>query len=167
MWWEYLLTFLIGAAIPIIGILIQRRDKNKLFEIERKDKFKLAALDKRLEAHQKAYALCSKMLEVMDSQDEAEVKNIISDARTLLANYSLYLGENTRNKMAKAIGFFNAYCPREKFISKFDSHENKIKAMDTFLNESERIFELAKVIQEEVALEPISLKYEQKPKAKV
>ena len=93
------------------------------------------------------------------------MKNIIDKGRTLLANYSLYLGDNTRNKIVNAMGFFNAYCPREKFISKFDSNENKIKAMDTFLNESERLFDLAKVIQEEVALEPISMNYKQIPES--
>jgi len=159
MWWEYLLTFLVGAAIPLIGILIQRRDKNKLFEIERRDKFKLAALDKRLEAHQKAYALCSVMMVVMDSSDEDEVRKVFKDGQKLMSVYSLYLGNGTRNKFVEALGFLNAYCPSEKFISKFDSNENKRNAMETFLKESERIFDLAKVIQEEVALEPISMDF--------
>ena len=159
MWWEFILGVLVGAAIPLITFLIQRRDRRKLFEIERKDKFKLAALDKRLEAHQKAYALCSKMLVIMDTQDETEVKSIINDGRKLLNEYSLYLGKNTRYKMVESIVFFNPYCPREKFVSKFDSNTEKIKATDIFIIESERIFDFAKVIQEEVELEPISMQY--------
>jgi hypothetical protein len=96
----------------------------------------------------------------MDTRDEVEVKNIIYDSKKLLNEYSLYLGANTRDKMVKAIGFFNAYCPRDKFLAQFDSNERKINAMDIIINETEKIFDLARVIQEEVALEPISMQYQ-------
>lgn len=50
--WDILLALIIGAAIPIITQYVQSKEKQKYFDLERKEKLKLVAIEKRLEAHQ-------------------------------------------------------------------------------------------------------------------
>jgi hypothetical protein len=147
---------LIGAAIPLIILKIQSREKRKYFELERKDKFRMAAIEKRLEAHQKAYAFCMHSFEVMNSHSEEDVQHVCREGLSLMENHSLYLENETRKKMSEVIGFLRAYCPKEKFISEFDRSERK-KALEIFHRESKKVFELSEVIQKDVALEPISI----------
>lgn len=156
--WNYIIAILIGAAIPLIIQKIQSREKRKFFELERKDKFRMAAVEKRLDAHQKAYAFCMHSFEVMFSHNEEEVQRVFQEGQTLMENYSLYLENGTRKKMVEALGFLRAYCPKEKYISEFEPPERK-KEIDRFHKESQKVFDLAIIIQKEVELEPISLKY--------
>lgn len=159
---ETILALIIGAAIPLIIQSLQSKEKKKFFELEHKEKLKLTSLDKRLEAHQKAYAQCSRFWEVIDSANEEEISNVIKEGKELMINYSLYLENGTRKKMIEVLGFFHAYCPRKKFISEFEPVERK-RAIEIFIKESKKLEELSKLIQEEVALEPISLNESIKP----
>jgi hypothetical protein len=154
--WDYIIAVLIGAAIPLIIQKIQSSEKSKFFELERKDKFRMAAVDKRLEAHQKAYAFCLHSLEVMFSSSEEEIQNVFEEGRKLMENHSLYLENGTREKMVEALGFLRAYCPKAKYISEFDPSERK-NEIERFHKESQKVFDLATIIQKEVELEPIAL----------
>ena len=155
--WDYIIAILIGAAIPLIIQKIQSIEKRKFFELERKDKFRMAAVEKRLEAHQKAYAFCLHSLEVMFSNSEEEVQHVFEEGHKLMENHSLYLENGTRKKMVEALGFLRAYCPKAKYISEFDPPERK-KEIERFHKESQKVFDLASIIQKEVELEPIALK---------
>jgi hypothetical protein len=75
--WGYVITLIIGAAIPLITIWFQSKEKEKYFELERKEKFKLVAIEKRLEAHQKAFLLWAKMIEFVHKPDERKIKILI------------------------------------------------------------------------------------------
>lgn len=147
---------IINGIFAIVGLIIGWLITYIKFKTERKDKFRMAAIEKRLEAHQKAYALCSKFWVVVDTKRRDEVIDIIQESREFMSNYSLYLESGTRKKMIDVIGFFNAYCPREEFLSKFDAGKRS-EALNTYIKEEKRLNELSKLIQEEVALEPISL----------
>jgi len=163
--WDILLAILIGAAIPLIIQWIQSREKSKFFDLERKEKFRIAAIEKRLEAHQKAYAQLSRFWDIIDSNSREEVRDMIKEGKEFMYNYSLYLESGTRKKMDEVLGFLNAYCPREYYISKLEPSE-RTKALNTYIKEEQRLNELGKLIQEEVALEPITLNYKQKSESK-
>lgn len=153
---------IINGIFAIIGLLIGWLITYIKFKVERKDRFRMAALEKRLDAHQKAYALCSKFWIVVDTNSRDEVRSIIKEGREFMSNYSLYLENGTRKKMIEVIGFFNAYCPREGFLSKFDPSKRS-EALNTYVKEEKKLNELSRLIQEEVALEPISMYDNKKP----
>jgi hypothetical protein len=147
---------IINGVFAIFGLIIGWLLTYIKFKIERKDRFIMAAIEKRLDAHQKAYALCSKFWVVVDTNSRDEVTSLIKESREFMSNYSLYLEGGTRKKMIEVIGFFNAYCPREEFLSKFSSSKRS-EALNTYLKEEKKLNELSRLIQEEVALEPILL----------
>lgn len=147
----------VNGIFAILGIIIGWLITYAKFKTERKDKFRMAAIEKRLEAHQKAYAVCMRFWDVIDTDSEEEVRSVIKDGKDLMSNYSLYLESGTRKMMVKTIGFFIAYCPREKFVSKFEFSKRK-NAYDIFIKESKSLDELSNLIQQEVALEPISIR---------
>ena len=148
---------MINGIFAIIGLIFGWLITYLKFKVERKDKFRMAAIEKRLEAHQKAYAFCMLLFDVMFSDSEEEIRAIFRDGQKLMANYSLYLENGTRNKMVEALGFINAYCPKRKYLLEFEPEEKK-KAIETFHKESKKVFDLAVIIQKEVELEPISFK---------
>lgn len=67
--WEYVLAIFIGAAIPLITIWLQSKEKRKYFEFERKEKMKMVAIEKRLEAHQMAIKLWYDLKSVIHAED--------------------------------------------------------------------------------------------------
>jgi len=154
--WGYIIAFLVGAAVPIFINWLERKDKRKQFNLERKDKYKLVAIEKRLEAHQKAYFQCMDFLKAIDYHDESDVRRVFVNGQNFYANYSLYLGEKVREKYLEALGFINAYCPRWNYINEFERIERK-EALKKYHKESEKVFELARIIQTEVQLEPIDM----------
>lgn len=147
----------VNGIFAIVGLLVGWFVTYTKFKIERKDKFRMAAIDKRLEAHQRAYAVCLHFWEVVDSDNIEEIKSVTKEAKELMTNYSLYLESDTRKLMVRTIGFFNAYCPREKFINKFEGEEERKKALEIYLKEEKCLDDLSIAIQSEVALEPVSL----------
>lgn len=146
----------IAAIFAIIGGIIGWFITYLKFKLERKDKFRIAAIEKRLEAHQKAYSQCMKFFDILDSHDENEVKHAFKDGQTFMANYSLYLEKGTRKKFIEVLGFLNAYCPREKYLKLLGPNE-RMSGTKKYIEEEEKVFELANLIQTEVALEPIAL----------
>ena len=153
---EGIIGVLIGSIITSLIFLFERKDKLKLAAQDRKDKFRLAAIDKRLEAHQKAYSYCTKILKLMDSNDENDIRSLFLQGQDLLSDYALYLGDGTRTKLVEVLGVLNAYYPRKKFINSF-TLEKRNEAYEIYKRETKKIFDLSKVIQKEVALEPINL----------
>ncbi|GEM_PF-3974912 len=81
----------------------------ELHSLDRKDKYQLAALDKRLESHQLAYSICNKLLEVVDSFDENLNIKASEDFKKFWNENCLYL----TNKSREAV--FNAYSQYRKF----------------------------------------------------
>jgi hypothetical protein len=152
---EGLIGVFIGAFITYITFYINRKDKLKLAEQDRKDKFRLASIDKRLEAHQKAYAYCTKLLINMDSDDENEVRLLFNEGRDFLSNYALYLSSDTRNKFVDALGVVNAYWPRKSFLKDFNN-DKRAEAFEIYKRETNKIFVLSETIQKDVSLEPIN-----------
>ena len=66
-----------------------------------KNRLRLAAIDKRLEVHQKAYALCAELCEVVEeSQNELKVSDAVYKCRYWWAENCLYLNKETRQEFA-------------------------------------------------------------------
>jgi hypothetical protein len=79
-----------------------------LHSIDRKDKYQLAALDQKLEAHQKAYALARKMATTVHSADD--VKNDFQkEFITFWDTYCLYLEESVRNHFWVSVNLYWDY----------------------------------------------------------
>lgn len=158
---EGLIGVFIGAFITYLTFYINRKDNLKLAEQDRKDKFRLASIEKRLEAHQKAYSYCTKLLMIMDSDDENEIRAIFNQGRDFLSNYALYLENGTRNKFVEALGVVNAYWPRKIFVKSFEPEKRK-EAFEIYIRETKKIFELSQLIQKGISLEPINSEIFQK-----
>lgn len=143
-----------AGIFTILGIIIGWFITFWKFRLERKDKFRMAAIEKRLEAHQKAYAQCMIFVDVINEHNGEKVKIIFEDARTFYTNYSLYLEKGTRKKFVETLGFINAFCPRWDYLKNFEPNQKK-EELERFHRESQKVFDLAKIIQKEVELEPL------------
>lgn len=80
----------------------------ELHSLDRKDKYQLAALDQRLEAHQKAYALARKMGHSIHSNTDEKLifqKEFIE----FWDSKCLYLEENVRNHFWESVNLYWAY----------------------------------------------------------
>ena len=143
----YVIAFVAGAIVPVI-----------LNWLERRDSYKFIAVEKRLEAHQKAYYQCMQFFKAMDIKDENEIKKIFKNGQEFFASYSLYLNDNIRKKYIEALGFVNAYCPKHSYLNKFLPEERK-QALLNYHAQSKKVFELAEIIQKEVKLIPLNFKF--------
>ncbi len=152
----YIIAFVVGAAVPIFINWLEIREKRKQFELERKDKYKLVAIEKRLEAHQQAYNQTMQFMKAMDYRDKKKVQDVFKNGQDFFSKNSLYLGEKVREKFSESLGFLNAYCPRWDYLNEFKM-EDRTNELKKYHKESEKIFELARLIQTEVELEPIDM----------
>jgi hypothetical protein len=101
--WDYIVAGLIGAAIPLITLWLQSKEKRKYFELERKEKLKLVAIDKRLEAHQQALKQrYDKKSDIHASDDDLQKAKVLKAARDFWYSQSLYLEKQTRSKFQEA-----------------------------------------------------------------
>ena len=108
--WDIILAPIIGAAIPIIIQYIQTKEKQKYFELERKEKFKLVAIEKRIEAHQQALKYWELLRSIIHKTDEdVEKQKIIKEVNKFWLDYSLYLEKETRLKFKEATWIVSFY----------------------------------------------------------
>ena len=147
----YLITLLIGVAIPLIIFWLQDRQKRKYFELERKEKFKIVAIEKRLEAHQQALKLWDELRTVIHKSDNDPQKmEIINTTRDFWYSNSLYLERETRESLQKA--FWKLWLDNWKAL---EPGEEKNKEYKFFNEQWEYFHSIPEIIQQEVELEPI------------
>ena len=90
--WTSALAAFGGAVLGTSGTFLVERYRHK-------NRFQLVAIDKRLEVHQKAYALCAKLLEVIqEHQDEPELSDAVGECRYWWSENCLYLSCKMRKK---------------------------------------------------------------------
>ena len=155
---EFLFSFLAGAAVPIFINWLQRKDERKKFELERKDKYKLVAIEKRLEAHQQAYFHWEKLTSVIHEKDDEKRATIFTDAREFWFSNCLYLEKTTRQEFLVGINRVSNYQPLLAIWKSLPASEEKNHQHQILLNDWESIFKLGDIIQQDVELEPIILK---------
>ena len=101
--WESVLLVLAGGAIPTFNSWLKRRDDRKKLELERKDKYKLVAIDKRLEAQQKAFICWTQLILIIHEKELEKKDKVIQEAHTFWNGNCLYLEKATRKGLLEII----------------------------------------------------------------
>ena len=144
--WEIVMALIVGAAIPIIIQYIQTKEK---------EKFKLVAIEKRLEAHQQALKQWSILQYVIHKKNNEEKTKIISDVRNFWLSNSLYLEKETRKKFKDAIWIVSSYSMWLEMYRKMEPGKEKEDHKKFFTDCWNDFHQLFEIIQKEVELEPI------------
>jgi len=98
-----LVGVIIGSAISTITQLI-------ISKRERKDKFRLAALDKRLEAHQEAYTLWIELINLITIISDEKFWNTYNKAKDWWNKNCLYLDDKSKLNFNECLmNFFQFY----------------------------------------------------------
>lgn len=92
---------LLSLISAIIGGLIATSSQAWISALNRQNQLRLAAIDRRLDAHQQAYALWRKL--IFTSTKEPAFGDVIIECQTWWNNNCLYLDPESRK------AFFNAY----------------------------------------------------------
>lgn len=154
------------AAVPIFINWLQRRDERKQFDLQRKDKYKLVAVEKRLEVHQQAFNQWCKLKDVIHGNDVEKRGGVINNASDFYCNNCLYLEKRSREEFRIVIHLVSNY---PIFLENWKHKErgpDKEKAHKDLIDVWNRIFNLPEIIQSDVELEPIKMKTEEKPEGK-
>jgi hypothetical protein len=72
--------------------------------LERKDKWRFATFEKRLEAHQKAYALCQQVNELVHRGDDLEFEPLAKRCDDWWSENCFYLDKDSRTRFRDLIG---------------------------------------------------------------
>jgi hypothetical protein len=121
---------------------------------DRKDKFRLVAIEKRLQTHQEAFAWWYKLIWVIHSPSDERIP-VISEVRNFWINNCLYLEKNTRKEFDIVINLVNGYSDKLQQAKITLDAVEKDKIRLDYLGNWDRIVQLPKLIQSEVELEPI------------
>ena len=112
------------GIFTILGGFIGSLITYVIFKLERKDKFRMVAIEKRLATHQEAFKLWDKLLHVIHLNDEEKIKTL-NDAREFWFNNSLYLEKETRKRFLEAIGIVEFY--KDKLEIYREEKDKKLK----------------------------------------
>ncbi|MCH7826452.1 MAG: hypothetical protein IIC75_00525 [Bacteroidetes bacterium] len=163
--WDYILLILIGAAIPLITLRFQSKEKRKYFELERKEKFKMVAIEKRLATHQEAIKHWHLLLSVMHRNNEDEHKlSVIKNAREFWLNTCLYMEKETRKMFSVSINIVSDYTMWLEIGKSLPVGKEKEENTKYFMKQWNDFHRLFEIIQEEVELEPIKPNIDVTPK---
>ncbi len=162
--WDIIVALIIGAAIPIITQRIQSKEKKAYFELERKEKLKLVAIEKRLEAHQQALKLWYDLKTVIHFPDGDQNKSdILNSARNFWYSNSLYLEKQTRQKFQDAFWIVSNYKMWLEMRREYDDPKEKEKHTKFYTDQWNEFHKLFEIIQKEVELEPIKPEEDKTP----
>ena len=145
---------------------MQRRDERKKFDLERKDKYKLVAIEKRLEAHQQAYFLWDKLIHVIHERDDEKRNKTMAEAREFWLQNNLYLETKTRNDFIVTINCVSMHPMFLETLRQAEQGDEKKKASKDVKENWVFIQKLGITIQKDVELEPITLKQDSSPEGK-
>jgi hypothetical protein len=93
---------------------VQRQQMREEFErqqnaLERKDRFRLAALEKRIEAHQRAFALARKMHFNLHNSESEPRRETSRECEAFFDTYAVYLTNEARDAFWKALTRFSYF----------------------------------------------------------
>lgn len=153
---EGLIGVVLGSIITYFIFRAERKDKLSLAEKDRRDKFRLVSIDKRLEAHQQALKYWELLRSVIHKSDDDEEKfKIIDESNKFWLDNSLYLERETRSKFKEAIWIVSYYKLWVDNYRDMDKGEKKEEEKKYFMQRWDDFHKLFEVIQKEVELEPI------------
>lgn len=165
--WDYIVAVLVGAAIPTFINWLQRKDERKKFELERKDKYKLVAIEKRLEAHQGAYKHWIQLVEVIHEKDPDKRNQVVNAAREFYFSYALFLEKRTRQQFMVTVNQVYNYPMTLNMWRLLPHGPEKKEAHNALMREWNSIYNFEKVVQEDIELEPIISEKKQTPEGEV
>jgi K+-sensing histidine kinase KdpD len=84
------------ASLGVVGALITVAAQHWSGELERKHQLRMAAAERRLEAHQQAFALWRKL--IVTVHNENEIHNVVGECQQWWNNNCLYLSPDAREK---------------------------------------------------------------------
>lgn len=92
---------------------VERQTLQQAFESEWRDrehhdKFRLSALEDRMQAHQQAFALARRMQFSVHDTPDSKTK-LLEECHDLMDSKMLYLTEDIREAFAKAVNFYGSY----------------------------------------------------------
>ncbi len=116
--------------------------------LERKDKYRLAALDKRLETHQLAFGLGIEMIHHLHDETDERIK-IIEKLDNFWKNNSLYLTNKARNAFQNCYDYYQINPTLIKVWRTTHKEEHYKQLEERF----DYFLKLPKIIAEEVDLE--------------
>jgi len=128
---ETMLVAVVTGLFSLLGVWLGTFLTEKRYKTDRKDKFALVALDKKLDVHQKAFALAVKMVTGLLAEQTSR-EQITKEAVEFWNNNCLFLSYEAREAFQKGISDFVDYSTYWR-ISK-DKPE-----IEKFRNECERI----------------------------
>ncbi len=98
------------ALLTLLGIFVGAFITLLVQMFDRKDKYRLIAIEKRLEAHQRAFILWFELLNVIHKPDgTTEKTDVINRANDFWVNNALYLEKNTRHDFREAANIVAFY----------------------------------------------------------
>ncbi len=166
--WDFILALLIGAAIPLVTLWLQSKEKRKYFELERREKMKLVAIEKRMEAHQQAIKHMELMRTIIHKpEDDKEKVKIITDANQFWLDYCLYLEKQTRSKFKEAIWIVSSYSFWLENYRDMEPGKKKDEEKEYFMARWDDFHKLFEIIQKEVELEPIKPEEDKTPEGEL
>ena len=80
----------------VVGALITVAAQHWSGELDRKHQLRMAAAERRLEAHQQAFSLWRKLVHTV--HDEKEISNVVAECQQWWENNCLYLSPDARKK---------------------------------------------------------------------
>lgn len=134
------LASIFGIIGTLGGVLISTFVRDINSNLDRHNQMRLAALDKRLSAHQEAYSLWNKLW--MNCQDDQVIGDIIQECQSWWVNNCLYLEPNAR------LAFHRAYITAVGYGALIKTHAN----IELIKKESADIRDAGAIIVEGAAL---------------
>lgn len=158
----YLQTFVKSTVSESIrhAFDIERDKMRSEFEremksVERKDRFRLAALEERLKVYQMGFALWRRMSKTLYDSNE-EKKSIREDWNKFWDEHSLYLSNEARKAFLKAYvsySDYTIYLQEHRSAAREGDREYLPEAKNNLLNAFNAVSTLGDVLQEAVDLE--------------
>ena len=166
-----IIGILIGLWVASIKFKKESKQKDRITESERIDRYRLSAIKERLEAHQRAFEIWYNLSLSIHANEDTQMK-LGEEARQFWITHCLYLTPKCRKVFDDLIFEFGMYkINREIWFDTKEKNEKK-KASDELVEKFNKIMIVGKIIQEEVDIsytepEPISkLKEEENKKLK-
>ena len=148
-----LVAFISGVIIPITISIIQRRNDLYKQHLERLDKYKLVAIEKRLEVAQKAFSYWLTLKPIIHNRYAENRQQIINEAKQFWNNNCLYLNKNSRLLFWRIICDTSEYPDLDDAIRNAFSETDKNNARKNKLDAWDRIYSFPDVLAEEMDLE--------------
>jgi hypothetical protein len=156
---QIVLTALLGVAYILLRDDLskeadQRRRRFEAFfgDAERKDRFRLAAIQERFHAHHQALLLHSKMIQA-GRGGEFDVVKVNQEVREFWNSASLYLYASARLEFRRAWNFMN---DRELMLANVREQQDQEKhrvELDEYLSEWDAFMRFPQVIEKALELE--------------